>query len=72
MNDHLEHHMYAMVPYHALPALHEVIKADCPAASPSFTAAVKEAMSAMWKQRKDPTFTIQKALPPNANPYKVS
>ena len=30
MNYHIEHHMYPMVPYHALPQLHEAIKADCP------------------------------------------
>ena len=30
MNYHVEHHMFPMVPYHALPALHETIKADCP------------------------------------------
>jgi fatty acid desaturase len=30
MNYHVEHHMFPMVPYHALPRLHEAIKADCP------------------------------------------
>jgi fatty acid desaturase len=30
MNYHIEHHMFPMVPYHALPRLHEVIKADLP------------------------------------------
>jgi fatty acid desaturase len=28
MNYHVEHHMFPMVPYHALPALHEEIKSD--------------------------------------------
>ena len=32
MNYHVEHHMFPMVPYHALPGLHEAIKADMPAA----------------------------------------
>ena len=31
MNYHVEHHMFPMVPYHALPALHEEIKDDLPA-----------------------------------------
>ena len=30
MNYHVEHHMYPMIPYHRLPELHEVMKADCP------------------------------------------
>ena len=30
MNYHVEHHMFPMVPYHALPQLHEEIKADLP------------------------------------------
>ncbi len=71
INYHLEHHMYPMVPYHALPKLHQEIKADCPAASPSFYAAVKETLGAMWKQCKDPTYTVHKPLPPNAQPYRM-
>ena len=30
MNYHIEHHMFPMVPYHALPRLHELVKADYP------------------------------------------
>ena len=33
MNYHIEHHMFPMVPYHALPRLHELIKHDLPAQS---------------------------------------
>src|SRR5262249_3901675 len=29
MNYHVEHHMFPMVPYHALPALHEEMKPYC-------------------------------------------
>ncbi len=32
MNYHIEHHMFPMVPYHALPALHEEVQALVPAA----------------------------------------
>ena len=35
MNYHVEHHMFPMVPYHALPRLHELIKHDLPAPTPS-------------------------------------
>ena len=34
MNYHVEHHMFPMVPYHALPKLHEMIKHDLPGAQP--------------------------------------
>jgi fatty acid desaturase len=70
MNYHVEHHMFPMVPYHALPALHEEIKWDCPEPNPSFLSAVKEVFSAVRKQRKDPTYTITKPLPSTANPYR--
>ena len=30
MNYHVEHHMFPLVPYHALPRLHELVKSDCP------------------------------------------
>lgn len=70
MNYHVEHHMFPMVPYHALPALHEEMKSDCPPASPSFPAALKEVFVALWKQRKDPTYTVQRTLPDSARPYR--
>ena len=30
MNYHVEHHMFPLVPYHALPRLHAAVKDDCP------------------------------------------
>ncbi len=38
MNYHVEHHMFPMVPYHALPRLHELIRHDLPAPTPSILA----------------------------------
>lgn len=70
MNYHLEHHMFPMVPYHALPALHEEIKHDCPAANKSFIAALKEALGAMWRQRDDPEYTAARILPDTAASFK--
>ena len=35
MNYHVEHHMFPMVPYYSLPALHEAIKHDLPPPNPS-------------------------------------
>jgi fatty acid desaturase len=70
MNYHIEHHMFPMVPYHALPILHEELKFDFPQPSPSVWAAVKEVTSALLKQRKDPEYAIVRPLPDTANPYR--
>jgi fatty acid desaturase len=69
MNYHIEHHMFPMVPYHALPALHEEMKSDCPAPAGGLWVALKEVISALRKQRKDPTYTIMRPLPNTARPY---
>src|SRR5690606_23108960 len=47
MNYHAEHHMFPMVPYYHLPSLHQEIRSDCPAAAPSFTAALRETLIAL-------------------------
>lgn len=64
MNYHLEHHMFPMVPYHALPRLHELIKADCPPAYTSSLQAYREIIPALLKQSKDAAFYIQRPLTP--------
>jgi fatty acid desaturase len=58
MNYHMEHHMFPMVPYYNLPALHEEIKHDCPSAAPSFLSAVFETLTALWKARKEPAYVV--------------
>lgn len=62
--------MFPMVPYHALPALHEEMKADCPAASPNIGVALGEVFNTLVKQHKDPTYTVVRPLPTTARPYK--
>jgi fatty acid desaturase len=69
MNYHTEHHMFPMVPYHALPKLHEEMKHDCPAPRPSLGAALKEVIVALRKQKHDPAYVVVKPLPSTANPY---
>jgi fatty acid desaturase len=66
MNYHVEHHMYPMVPYHALPRLHEAVRHDCPAPAPSLLAAWREILPAWRRQLRDPTHFIRKELPPGA------
>lgn len=63
MNYHLEHHMFPLVPYHALPKLHELIKHDCPKPYKSIVEAYREIFYALKRQLKDPAFYIRRTLP---------
>lgn len=69
MNYHTEHHMFPMVPYHALPKLHQEMKHDCPAASTSLWAALKEVITALIRQKENPAYVIERPLPDSARPY---
>jgi fatty acid desaturase len=66
MNYHVEHHMFPMVPYHALPALHEAIKGECPPAYPSLLAAYREIIPAVLRQVRDPGYHVVRVLPASA------
>ena len=70
MNYHIEHHMFPMVPFHALPKLHALIKDDLPPANSSIAQAYFEMVGALWRQRTEPTFRLQRKLPPTARPYR--
>jgi Na+-transporting NADH:ubiquinone oxidoreductase subunit F len=63
MNYHVEHHMFPLVPYHALPRLHEAVKADMPKPYPSLLAAWREIMPAIFHQTKDPAWHVKRVLP---------
>ena len=63
MNYHIEHHMFPLVPYHALPELHKEMKDDCPKPYTSIWDAWKEIIPAVLKQAKDPRFFVTRKLP---------
>jgi fatty acid desaturase len=63
MNYHVEHHMFPMVPYHALPKLHDAIKADTPPPYPSTLAAYREIMPALLRQTREPAYHVERLLP---------
>jgi len=64
MNYHLEHHMYPMVPFHALKDLHDEIKGQCPPAyKGTFQVYRQEIIPTLWRQLKDPTVYIHRPLP---------
>lgn len=72
MNYHIEHHMFPMVPYHALPKLHELIKHDLPAPNPSIFHAFREMIAAFLRQRHDLEYFVLRGLPPTAQPYRIN
>ena len=70
MNYHIEHHMFPMVPYHAQPALHELVKADNPPPNRSIRDGYAEMYKAVKRQLTEPEYYIRRELPPTAKPYR--
>jgi MocE subfamily Rieske [2Fe-2S] domain protein len=63
MNYHVEHHMFPLVPYHALPKLHEAVKEDCPVPYRNLLDAWREIIPATLRQVKDPAWHVKRKLP---------
>jgi Na+-transporting NADH:ubiquinone oxidoreductase subunit F len=63
MNYHVEHHMFPLVPYHALPKLHAAVKDDCPTPYPSLFSAWCEIAPTILRQAKDPAYHVKRRLP---------
>lgn len=75
MNYHVEHHMFPLVPYHALPRLHQAIRDDCPAPYPGLIAAWREIVPTILRQLRDPGYHVRRRLPdprPAAGPAGVT
>ena len=63
MNYHVEHHMFPLVPYHALPRLHEVVREDMPTPYRSLLHAWGEIIPTVLHQVKDPAYHVKRKLP---------
>jgi Na+-transporting NADH:ubiquinone oxidoreductase subunit F len=63
MNYHVEHHMFPLVPYHALPGLHAAVKDDCPTPYPSLFSAWREIAPTILKQVREPGYHVKRQLP---------
>ena len=59
MNYHVEHHMFPMVPFHALKALHERVKDQMPVPSKGVTGAMAEVFATKARQKTDPWYVYQ-------------
>ncbi len=71
MNYHVEHHMFPMVPYHALPKLHALIKDDLPAPNTSILDGYRQMWPALKRQLRYEDYFLKRELPPTAKPYKA-
>jgi MocE subfamily Rieske [2Fe-2S] domain protein len=64
MNYHVEHHTIPMVPYHALPQLHEYFKPQSPPTYRNLLEVYKEMVPALIKQAtEDPDYHIKRPIP---------
>jgi len=63
MGYHVEHHMFPLVPYHALPKLHEIVKADMPKPYNGLIEAWREIIPALIRQSKDTSYFVKREVP---------
>ena len=68
MNYHIDHHMYAGVPFYNLPKLHEAIARDLPESLPSFFGGIRHVWRVYKKQRLDRSYRYQQIFPETAHP----
>ena len=71
MNYHVEHHMFPMVPYHALPRLHAMIGEDLPEPDKSMWDAYKKVIPILLRQLKGEDVFLVRELKPSAQPYRA-
>lgn len=64
MNYHVEHHMYAGVPFYNLPKLHQEIAHELPEPHRGLLRTWKEIMPIVRRQRSDPEYVVVPDLPP--------
>jgi fatty acid desaturase len=70
MNYHVEHHMFPMVPYHALPRLHAEVARDMPRPYASLLAAYREIVPTLLRQMREPDYYVRRELPAAAQPFR--
>jgi Na+-transporting NADH:ubiquinone oxidoreductase subunit F len=63
MGYHVEHHMFPLVPYHALPKLHEAVKDDMPKPYNGLWEAYKEIIPTLIRQATEPAYYVKRELP---------
>jgi MocE subfamily Rieske [2Fe-2S] domain protein len=64
--------MFPLVPYHALPKLHELVKADMPAPYRGLWEAWREIIPALLRQVRDPGYFVKRKLPTPTLPLQAA
>ena len=72
MNYHIEHHMYAAVPFWQLPKFHEALKKNLPEGPKSFSAGLRLVLSIKKRQKAEPGFTYVPQFPKEAAPPRFA
>lgn len=62
MNYHIEHHMYAAVPFYNLPKLHEALKEDMPEIN-NLVGTYKQIIAILKRQNIEPDYFYEQACP---------
>lgn len=70
MNFHIEHHMFAAVPFHRLPRLHALVEKDYPISRLGFFGGLGLLSQIKAEQRKNPSYIHIPAFPGTAAPVK--
>ena len=63
MNYHIEHHMYAAVPFYHLAELHDLVKADTPAPTRGVVGTWRQIIPILRRQRGEPEYMFVPELP---------
>jgi fatty acid desaturase len=72
MNYHVDHHMYAAVPFYNLPKLHAAIKPDLAVPIPGFWKGVLHIFRVKRRHAADPSYRYMPEFPPGATPPRLS
>ena len=72
MNYHIEHHMYAGVPFYNLPKFHKLLAHDLPPQFESYLSTIKHVLSIQQQQRSDRNYRFMPEFPATANPAKLT
>jgi fatty acid desaturase len=68
MNYHIEHHLFPMVPFHALPKLHDRVQSEMPHTYSGLIEAFEEIVPTLIRQSKDATYFVLRELPQTTRP----
>jgi fatty acid desaturase len=68
MNYHIEHHLFPMVPFHALPKLHDRVQSEMPHTYSGLIEAIEEIVPTLIRQSKDATYFVLRELPQATRP----